>query len=59
MPNAARSSGEFGLTRLAQASVECFPRIFLKANTRVSKRREACATWQSYRKTSPGISWVL
>lgn len=28
MPNSARSSGEFGPTRLAQASVECFPRIF-------------------------------
>lgn len=28
MPNSARSSGQFGPTRLAQASVECFPRIF-------------------------------
>lgn len=28
MPNGARSSGEFGPRRLAQASVECFPRIF-------------------------------
>lgn len=28
MPSSARSSGEFGPRRLAQESVECFPRIF-------------------------------
>lgn len=30
MPDSARSSGEFGPARLAQASVECFPRIFCR-----------------------------